>query len=379
MMHDKDTMTEPPNQNSDSQKLTRREFLKAGLAAMKFGIPIGVIFYIVDRTRKYQMFSSALEKFNITNLPTQATIPSLSAPQNGRNQGDVNSLNPTATEFSQEITETPYVVPSPEPSPTTAVVRTVDQFILGDGQADHINMADFKRNIMMFIVANNSLVIPSPRAAPHAYSPEAEQAGVFEFYNLTTMSYIATGDGDATNTWIHSGILDDGTHLFGGYIERSIRVDPWGNTKTVAQTIEFIENELIGAKVYLIQEKFTGLLPLTPPTSFNLDNFTRVNILELTVTSAARVSNEAMDDYNVNVNRTATWLKGKPSGIWQSGWESFDARSNWTIKTCLGTAKDEPGAFDLTRNRLILSLKPTKGLRDPVFDPREPLAASSGY
>ncbi len=70
-------------------------------------------------------------------------------------------------------------------------------------------------------------------------------------------------------------------------------------------------------------------------------------------------------------NGTAGWLNSKPQDVWQTGWEDFDPDTHWTLKTCLGSASDEPGPFELIRNRLIISMEPVIGLREPLYNPRQ--------
>lgn len=347
--------------------MSRRDFLKLLFISGSVGIPVGFGYYLFAQLKSFVELSETVQDYKIETIPTaSAGEPGSSIPKNW-NKGEISAIRPEAAS-SQEPTglegvDNGLIHEQEQP-------RVVDGLILGDGNNDYINLADSHRNIVLIIVTNKNRVIPTSRAAPHAYSHKAVKNNLFSYDKFTTLSFNAVDDNGAACTLAHSGISTDGRRLFADFLERSIRLDPAGRMRTARESIKFIKKELLGASVLLMQEKKQGILPFTLPNNFRLKEFKRGNILQLKITAAARVEHKAVDDYEANINGTGAWLRKNPRKVWGEGWEDFKGENQWLLRTCLGTSADDPSIFDISRNRLILAMTPVEGMREPVFDPR---------
>ena len=347
--------------------LSRRDFLKLLFVSGSFGIPVGFGYYLFAQLRSFIRLSETVQEYTIESIPTQpGGEPSASIPKEW-NTGEISAIRPESAS-SQEparLQQADDGLNDEQDQP-----RVVDGLILGDGLYDYINLADNRRHILLIFITNKNRIIPTSRAAPYAYSRKAIKNNIFGYDNFTTLSFNAIDDDGAACTLVHSGISTDGRRLFADFLERSIRLDPEGRTRTARETIKFIKKELLGASVLMLQENKKGMLPFTLPNDFRLKDFNQGNVLQLKITAAARVEHKAIDDYEANINGTGAWLRKKPRKVWGEGWEDFEGENQWILRTCLGTSGDDPSLFDISRNRLILAMKPIQGMRDPVFDPR---------
>jgi len=348
-------------------QLSRRDFLKLLFVSGSFGIPVGFGYYLFAQLKSFIRLSEPVQEYSIENIPALETaVPRASIPTDWTAK-EISAIRPEAA-GSQE----PARVEQADDGLTDeqGQPRVVDGLILGDGFYDFINLADHRRHILLIFITNKNRVIPTSRAAPYAYSRKAVKNNIFGYDNFSTFSFTAVDDDGSACTLAHSGISTDGRHLFADFIERSIRLDPTGRTRTAGETIKFIKNELLGASVLLLQEEKKGVLPFTLPNDFRLKSFKHGNILQLKITAAARVEHKAIDDYEAHINGTGAWMRKKPRKVWGEGWENFNGENQWVLRTCLGTSADDPSMFDISRNRLILAMKPVQGMREPVFDPR---------
>jgi hypothetical protein len=347
--------------------LSRRDFLKLVFVSGSVGIPVGFGYYLFAQLRSFIRLSETLQEYTIETIPAQPAGEPGSSTPNKWNQGEISAISPEAA-----IIQKPTGLDQADDGLINKqdLPRVVDGLILGDGHYDFINLADNRRNMILIIITNKNRVIPTSRAAPHAYSRKAVKNDLFRFDKFTTLSFNAVDDNGAACTLAHSGISTDGRRLFADFLERSIRLDPGGRTRTAKESIKFIKKELLGASALLLQEKKKGVLPFTIPNGFRLKDFKRGNVLQLKITAAARVEYKAIDDYEANINGTGAWMRKEPRKVWGDGWENFEGENHWILRTCLGTSADDPSLFDISRNRLVLAMKPIQGMREPAFDPR---------
>ncbi|MGB6881790.1 MAG: hypothetical protein WBD86_00610 [Microgenomates group bacterium] len=342
-----------PIPEDKKEKISRREFLR--LAGKAGGI--GLITYGLGRLG-IELWKSKKEESVSAEFVEGSTA--------GFNQLEVQNLPDTANQAGVLATPTPFrsVPPTSEilsqqelkPTPTPEVRKMVEGFIL----ADTIDLADHEKPIVMAVKLNSGKWIITPEAFPYPFSEENNK--IFEDLSKNIIETYPENQGPTT--WAHAGVHKNKL-LFAADLERLLRNPSnitvslkdeegktyqkklTGETATSEISKAVLEQELIGATVYLFQGRNENSFPPGFFVGTDLANKFDGNILELKIAAGVRIPRWEKDEKgnlvdlveiysSEHVMDTQAWAAQK---FPDSG---FSKEIHWRIKFCSGRYSFEP-------------------------------------
>jgi hypothetical protein len=244
--------------------ISRREFLKLALA----GIGVGFVGkYLTDIGKLYLSEGAPPEgvdqNFNVQEIknieatPTSTHEPT-NTPQKPQTPEPTRTLEPTQT-----------------PTATPEVKSPVDQYII----KEKIDLASTEPMKWLFVLPENKAIL-TPIAKPYSYSPENNDAGIFDWRNHTTYTYL-----EKNNTpilWGHEGVDELFFNTLAEYLRK-----PEGSLLTRAEAEKSMYENFLGSKVILMQAADETLLP-KDVASVNLRD-KNIRSVEMTVTAGLLV------------------------------------------------------------------------------------------
>ena len=328
----------------EEKKINRRGFLKAA------GITLGVL---GTGQIGLQLWKDRQRKEATADLIEGSTV--------GFNQAELGHLSEEANQAGALVTPTPFqpITPTsqasesleavPSPTPTPEIIRMAEGYVL----SETIDLADHTKPIIMAIqLKKKKDWIISTIASPYSYTAENEKENIFHASKHTIETYIANEN--IPTTWMHAGTWDN-EPVFAREFELFLR-KPKGVTATPEEANKALQEELIGARVFVFQGENRQSFPknvsdiLTSPNDFD------GNILEMTFSSGTRVPRWELDKngelvvneqgklvdviktYSTHVMDTYDWLaQHYPS----SNFSNVSKDNLWGIKFCSAPLKNE--------------------------------------
>jgi len=268
-------------------------------------------------------------------------------------------------EFPQPTQLPPTVESTPQPIVVEQVEapRLVDNYVLGDGNQEMDNLNAMRHRIM-FIFRDEVDIVPFQAVRPFAYSGDTSQ---FNWRLRTIMSNIMNAD-QFTETWIHSG-----ENMPADQFVRMIQNSPLTGRRTLEEIHMFIEANVVGREICILQDGEPGILPDTWPSSSDIGLYKiHTNMLPCRIKGVAFVTDVA--GYESHAGRQVSWIQEGGSGSMSFGdWNGADPGTDFLLKTCFRNTPDQGGARDISRNRLMLLLTPRTDNDSDAwknFDPR---------
>jgi len=204
---------------------------------------------------------SALGKLISDNTPSEDVADNFVLPEITKTpfQPEVSS---TPTPKNTETPESSQIKATNEPTATNTPENKplVDQFKI----AEKIDLSSGDP-MKWLIVTNDNKAILTPSAKAYAYTVENEENNVFDWQNLITYTYLE--ENRLPVVWGHSG----SPTLFFDHWEEFLRrpgKNGYVSTRAEAQ-IAMLEN-IIGARVYMVQSPDAAILPTSPDGIRNL-------------------------------------------------------------------------------------------------------------
>ena len=362
----------------EEKKINRRGFLKAA------GITLGVL---GTGQIGLQLWKDRQRKEATADLIEGSTV--------GFNQAELGHLSEEANQAGALVTHTPFqpITPTsqasesleavPSPTPTPEIIRMAEGYVL----SETIDLADHTKPIIMAIqLKKKKDWIISTIASPYSYTAENEKENIFHASKHTIETYIANEN--IPTTWMHAGTWDN-EPVFAREFELFLR-KPKGVTATPEEANKALQEELIGARVFVFQGENRQSFPknvsdiLTSPNDFD------GNILEMTFSSGTRVPRWELDKngelvvneqgklvdviktYSTHVMDTYDWLAQHYPN---SNFSNVSKDNLWGIKFCSAPLKNETpcnAVNPIQYGRWILGLSvPKEGVKKVSFQPRK--------
>ena len=336
----------------EGKKIDRRGFLKA--AGVTLGIigagQIGIQLW-KDRQRK------------------EATAELIEGSTVGFNQAELGHLPEEVNQAGTLATPTPFQPTTPtsqasessepvlSPTPTPEVIKMAEGYVL----SETIDLADHTKPIVMAVqLKKKKDWIISTVASPYSYTVENEKENVFHASKHTVETYIANEN--IPTTWMHAGTWAD-KPVFARELELFLR-KPGGTIATPEEADKALQEELIGARVFVFQGKDRQSFPKNIPDILISPNDFDGNILELSFSSGTRVPRweldkngelvDVIETYSTHVMDTYDWLAQHYPN---SNFSNVPRNNLWGIKFCSAPLLNEtpnPNVHPIQYGRWVL-------------------------
>ncbi len=258
-------------------------------------------------------------------------------------KADATNIPPHIDAAGAAATTAPYPGATQETAPSDELKPLVDKFKI----ADRISLSSAEP-MKWLIVLSGDRAILTPTAKPYAYSQENEDANIFDWHKHTTYTYLEQNG--TPILWGHEGVSE----LFFNSLADFLRKPYGGGWVTKREAEKAMRENLLGAKVYLMQAKDEALLP---ETTDDVDfKRTDIRIVKMEVVAGLFVPRwqkvDVLDENGLPKPETQVTYDG---GGWTVDWVThwYDQHTNDIYEAIRTAYPDHPDETNDTHDQFL--------------------------